>query len=119
MNQQYILDVYRNVKARELTPDPTRKDPSPLNYSRWLICENRVLRLYISEINTSHELKILSSYIMKMFALVLFDIYRSHFVTYGHAHILKVIQMTQQPSNNLRQVINFVIPDFFCNPENS
>lgn len=50
-DQQYILDVNRSVMTRECVPELAMKDPGPLNHSRFLTCANRVLRLYISEIN--------------------------------------------------------------------
>lgn len=59
-------------------------------------------------------------YIMRMYALVWFDIKRNYSVTYGLSHIFKVIQTTQQLTENLRQIIDFVIQKnaFFCHPEN-
>lgn len=72
-------------------PDSARKDRGPYNYSRWLTCANRVLRPYISEINSAYQHKILASFIMKTNAPILFDIKKNHSVKYGPTHLFKVI----------------------------
>jgi hypothetical protein len=59
-------------------PNLVVRDSGTHNHSRWLTCANRVLRLYISEIKPFYELKTLTSYIMKMYASVWFDIKRNH-----------------------------------------
>lgn len=104
-DQQYLIDIYKTVKTGECTPDLIVKNPGSLNYSRWLTCVNRVLRIYISEMNFPYELKILASYIVNTYAPEWFDINKNHSVKYGSTHIFKVIQMTQQLRDNLRQII--------------
>lgn len=71
------------------------KDSGPLKYSKWLICANRALRYYISEINTFYEFKVIARYIMRMYALVWSDVKRNYLVKFGPTHIFKVIQTTQ------------------------
>ena len=60
-DQQYLLDIYRAVKTGECAPDLAVKDPGPLSKSWWLTCANRILRLYISEVKPSDEIKLLVS----------------------------------------------------------
>jgi len=108
-DQQYLLDIYKAVKIGECTLDLAIKDPGLLNHSRWLKCANRLLRRYVSEINPSCELRILTNYIMKMYAPIWFNIKRNHLVKYGPIHLYKHIQTTRQFPDNLRQIIDSVI----------
>lgn len=89
--------------------DFAAKDPGPLNYSKWLLGPNRVLRFYIFKTNSSYEFKILARYIMKMYVLIWFNVKGNYSVMYGPTHIFKVIQTTQQMSDNLRRIIDSVI----------
>lgn len=65
------------------------KDSGLFKYSKWLTCANRVLRYYISKMNTSYEFKVMIRYIMRMHALVWFDIKRNYSVMYGQTNVLK------------------------------
>lgn len=51
--------------------------------------------------NPSNKLKILASYIMKIYALVWFNIERNNSVKYGPTCIFKVIQTTQHLLKNV------------------
>lgn len=119
-DQQYLLDIYRAVKTGECAPDLAVKDPGPLSHSRWLTCANRILRLYISEVKPSDELKMLVSYIMKIYAPVWFEIKMHPSVKFGPVHMFKVVQTTRQLPDSVRKIIDPVIQRnaFFCHPEN-
>ena len=119
-DQQYLLDIITAIQTGHCTPDLAVKDPGPLSHSRWLTCANRILRLYISQLSPTNELKILASYIVKTYAPVWFDVKRYHSVKYGPKHIFKVVKTTRHFPDNIKKVIDPVIQRnaFFCHPEN-
>ena len=49
------------MKTEDGAPDLAVKDPAPFNNSRWLTCANKILRLYISEVKPSDEIKLWST----------------------------------------------------------
>lgn len=60
------------------------------------MCANRVLRLYISEVEPSEELKMLANYIMKKYVTVWFGIKLHPPVKLGRVDFFKVVQTTRQ-----------------------
>lgn len=119
-DQQYLLDIYQAVKTGECPSDLAVKNPGPLSHSRWLTCANRTLRLYISEVTPSEELKMLVNYIMKVYAPAWFEIKRHPSVKFGPVHFFKVVHSSRQLPDNVKQIIDPVIQRnaFFCHPEN-
>lgn len=119
-DQQYLLNIYRTVKTGECAPDLAVKDPGPLSNSRWLTCANRILRLYISEVKPSDEIKLLVSYIMKIYAPVWFGIKMHPSVKFGAVHVFKLVQKTRQLPDRLCKIIDPVIQRnaYFCHPKN-
>jgi hypothetical protein len=119
-DQQYLLDIVKSVTTGLCEPDLAAKDPGPLSHSRWLTCANRVLRLYISEVSPSNELKILANYIVKTYAHAWFAIKKHHTVKDGPKHVLKVVQTTRHLPDDIKKIIDPVIErnGFICHPEN-
>lgn len=119
-DQQYLLHIIRAVISGFCDPELAVKDPGTLSNSRWLTCANRVLRLYVSQISPTSEMKTLVNYIVKTYAPVWFDIKMHYTMKDGPKHILKVIQTTRHFPDNIKEIIDPVIQrnSFFCHPEN-
>ena len=86
-----MLYIYGTVKTGECAPDLALKDPGPLSSSRWLIWANIILRLYISEVKPSDEIKLLVSYIMKICSPVWFGIKMHPLVKVGAVQGFKLV----------------------------
>ncbi|GBM06556.1 hypothetical protein AVEN_220007-1 [Araneus ventricosus] len=73
-DQQYFLDIVREIQTGKCAPDLAVRDPGPLSHSRWLTCATLVLRSFISQTSSTGELKMFVNYIMKTYAPVSFAI---------------------------------------------
>ena len=88
--------------------------------SSLLICANRILRLYISVVKPSEEIKLLASYIKKIYSPAWFGIKMRPSVKFGAVHVFKLAQKTRQLPDRVRKIIDPVIQKnpHFCHPEN-
>ena len=93
-DQQYLLNIYRTIKTGKCMPDPAVKDPGPHSNSRWLTCANRILRLYISDVKLSDEMKLLVSYIMKIYTPEWFEIKLHPSLKLETVHVFELVQKT-------------------------
>lgn len=94
--------------------------PGPISHSRWLTKANRLLRLYVSTENPSRNLKILATYIMKVYVPMHFNIKYYNSVVFGSVLFYKFIRWIQYLDTNLRGVVNNAIKDnsYYAHSEN-
>jgi hypothetical protein len=89
-------------------------------HSRWLTTANRLLRLYISTKNPSTNLKILTNYVMKVYAPSWFTIKMKPSCTQGTRHLFETVCLSRYLPEELKLVIDPVIQRnaYFGHPEN-
>ncbi|XP_050340757.1 uncharacterized protein LOC126767235 [Bactrocera neohumeralis] len=95
-------------------------NPGQIVHSRWLTKASRLLRLYVTTSSPSANLKTLSTYIMKVYVPMYFNIKFYNSVVYGSLLFFKFIQSTRYLPPTLREIANTVIQNnsYFAHPEN-
>ncbi len=119
-DQQYMLEMFEAVRTGSCSEHLSKRDPGPLSHSRWLTAANRLLRLYVSTINPSKNLKDLVMYIMKVYTPMWFQIKCEPSCKNGSIHLWNTIRKSRYLSDALKAVVNPVIQRnaFFGHPEN-
>lgn len=72
-DQQYLFEICMAVSKGECTENLAKRDPGNYSHARWLTGANRILRSYISDVNPSEGVKIISWYIINVYAPVWFE----------------------------------------------
>lgn len=80
--------------------------PGPISHSRWLTKANRLLCLYVATDNPSDNLKILATYIIKVYAPMYFNIKYNSSVVCGSALFGKFIRWTRYLEPQLRDEVD-------------
>lgn len=119
-DQKYLLEICLAVSSGICSPDLAARNPGKLSHARWLTTANRILRLYISQKNPSESLKILSTYIVKVYAPVWFHIKLKPSCVDGSRHLFKLIQLSRYLPVELKKIVDPVIQrnGYFASPEN-
>lgn len=119
-DQKYLFEICEAVSRGECSEDLAKKNPGKLSHSRWLTTANRLLRLYVSSDNPSENLKILSEYIMRVYAPVWFYVKLHPSGTHGSRHLWRLIHFSRYLPRELLKVIDPVIQrnGYFASPEN-
>ena len=91
-----------------------------MNHSRWLTVANRTLRLYVSTLDPSYELKELVVFIIKVYAPMWFAIKIKPSSKDGGRHLFQAIAKSRYLSNDLHGVVDPVIQrdEYFSHPDN-
>lgn len=94
--------------------------PGPIVHSRWLTKAGRLLRLYVATNSPSENLKILATYVMKVYVPMYFNVKYYDSVIHGSALLYKFICSTQYLPQNLREIVNNVVQNngYFAHSEN-
>lgn len=56
-DKQYLPHIVRAISIGFCNPELADENPGSISYFRWLSCDNRVLRLYVSQISPSTQMK--------------------------------------------------------------
>lgn len=88
-DQKYLLKISKAIQAGECPEDLSLSQPGCLNHARWLTCANRILRLYVSTSNPSAELKIIVTYLLKVYVPQWFSIRKKNPLWKAHDIYLK------------------------------
>lgn len=119
-DSKYLYKMANAISNGVVPADLSHIKPGPIAHSRWLTKANRLLRLYVSTENPSRNLKILATYIMKVYVPMHFNIKYYNSVVFGSVLFYKFIRWTQYLDTNLRGVVNNVIKDnsYYAHSEN-
>lgn len=108
-DQKYLYEICLAVKDGSYSTSLETRQPGKLCHSRWLTLANRVCRLYISTAHPSENLVKMTEFIVKIYAPMWFII-KSHLNFHnGPQHVFKMIELTQELTDNERKMINSVI----------
>lgn len=119
-DQNYLYQICTAISTGNCPSNLANKSPGKLSHARWLTTANRILRAYIAIKNPSPSLKILTEYILRVYAKVWFLVKTVPFCTSGALHLWKLIQYSRYLSDELKAVVDPVIQrnGFYGHPEN-
>lgn len=119
-DQQYLYEICTAISSGNISLSLSQRGPGKLNHSRWLTTANRILRLYVATENPSTNLKILTQYIMKVYAVSWFEIKSKPSCRHGSKHFFGIIQKSRFLPAEIKNIIDPVIQrnGYFSHPEN-
>lgn len=119
-DQKYLLDICNAISEGRVSESLARREPGAMCHSRWLTTANRILRLYVTQSAPSANLRILTSFIMKVYVPMVFEIKKKSSVVNGSLHIARMIQLSQFLPNQYLNIVKVSISRnaFMAHPEN-
>jgi len=108
-HQQYLWENTYAVSNEYCPQALSKREPGVLNYSRWLITANRLLRLYVCTEDPSEGLKALAHYVVNAYAPMWFEIKSKPSCKDGARHLWQTIHLLQYLPKELK---NAVVPVF-------
>lgn len=119
-DQNYLYELCNGISEGTIPSSLSQREPGRMSHARWLTTANRILRLYVATTNSSEELIILTTYIVKVYASSWFDIRSNSSCKHGSKHLFNMIRKSRYLPDNLKQVIDPVIQrsGYFGHPEN-
>lgn len=119
-DQQYLYKITCAIRDGKCDDRLANKSPGKMSHARWLTTANRVLRLYIATSDPSEELKMLTRFIVRVYAPMWFEIKTKPFCQYGAKHVWKTIHLSRDFPENFKIIIDKVIAAnaYFAHPEN-
>lgn len=119
-DQQYLLRIMRAVSDGECPPPLANQMPGPINHARWLTLACRILRLYVSTARPTTNLKTITTFVMKVYALSWFEIRREPSCTHGARHLFAIIQRIKSMPQSVQKIALPVVQNnsFFAHSEN-
>ena len=117
---KYLYEMCQAVSTGIVTEDLALKAPGKMSHSRWLTTANRVLRLYVATKEPSQNLKILTEFIIKVYAVCWFEIKCHWSCKDGARHLFSIISRSRYLPEELKKVIDPVIDrnGYFAHSEN-
>ncbi|KAK4875275.1 hypothetical protein RN001_011697 [Aquatica leii] len=67
-DQRYMYEICSGISKGIISLLLSEKDPGKMSHSRWLTTANRILRLYVSTEFPLTNLKILTKYVIRLYA---------------------------------------------------
>jgi len=119
-DQRYLYEICESVIHGICSEELGRRNPGKMAHSRWLTTANRILRLYVATVDPSPELKLLTTFVVKVYVQVWFAVKTKPSCKDGPKHLMQMIQLSRQFSDQVRHVIDPVIQRnaYFAHPEN-
>src|SRR6218665_3315060 len=107
-------------QSGQCSTDLGNRKPGPMYHSRWLTTANRILRLYISKENPDKHLLTLVNYVVKVYALLWFEIKSKPSCTDGSRHLFRMIIILDTCLRNRRELLIQLIQrnSYFAHPDN-
>ena len=66
-DQRYLRDIALAISSGICPSGLAKRDPGPLNMSRWLTRANRILRLYVSATEPSDNLRTIAEFVLRVY----------------------------------------------------
>jgi hypothetical protein len=119
-DQRYLYEITTAVVEGRCPEGLSQRDPGKISHSRWLTTANRILRLYMSTEEPSQALKELTTFVVKVYAPVWFNIRNKPYFTCGSWHTWNMIRLSRYMSVELKTIIDPVIQRnaYYAHPEN-
>lgn len=119
-DQQYLYKICNAISKGKVSLSLSHRDPGKMAHARWITTANRILRLYVATETPSESLLILSQYVIKVYALLWFEIRSQPSCKNGSKHFFGMIKMSRFLPDNLQKIIDPVLQrnGYFGHPEN-
>ncbi|XP_061717533.1 uncharacterized protein LOC133525257 [Cydia pomonella] len=119
-DQLYLLEMCQAISKGECDERLAKRRPGKICHSRWLTTANSILRLYIATENPAKNLKILTEFVIKVYAPMWFRIKTHPSCIHGAKHLFDTIQLSRYLPDKLKKVIDPVIQrnGYFGHTEN-
>lgn len=119
-DQSYLYEMVQSISDGRCSEALLKREPGPMAHSRWLTTANRILRLYVATHQPHPNLITLTTFVMKVYAPMWFEIKRFPSCFFGARHLHKTIRISRYLPHNLKAVIDPVIQrnGYFGHPEN-
>lgn len=119
-DQKYLYNISLSISSGNVSEDLANTQPGKMAHSRWITTANRVLRLYVATSNPPENLKCLTEFILKVYAVTWFSIKVRPEVKYGPEHLLNLIKRSRYMPCHLRTIVDKIIQvnGYFAHPEN-
>ncbi|KAK4881136.1 hypothetical protein RN001_004455 [Aquatica leii] len=78
-DQRYLYEICSGISKGIILLSLSKKDPGKMSHARWLTMANRILRLYVSTEFPSTNLKVLTKYVIRVYAFAWFNIKTKYF----------------------------------------
>src|SRR6218665_2513662 len=108
-DQQYLSEMCQAISAGTCSPDLVARSPEPFVHSKWLTTAHCILRLYVCSDDPSDYLKILVTFIMKVFGPVWFHVKIQYSCAEGSKHLWRMIKFSRYLLPDLRAIVDKVI----------
>jgi hypothetical protein len=117
---QYLYEMAHAISNRAVSQALADRKPGPMAHSRWLTTACRILRLYVTMCDPPSSLRILATYVMKVYVPMYFNIKCFSSVIYGSPLLGKFICWTQYLEPRVRNVVHNTITtnSYFAHSEN-
>lgn len=119
-DQKYLYGMVQSINNGVCDQNLATIKPGKLNKARWLTTASRILRLYMTKSKPSKKLKLLVTFIVKIYAPFWFLVKSRPKAIHGSRHIFQYIQWTRVLPENARKIVQKSVQynGFFCHPEN-
>lgn len=115
-----LLKLANAISTRSVSIDLANIKLGPIHHARWLTKAARILRTYITTDKPSKNLRILATYVMKVYIPMYFNVKYYNSMAYGSVLFFKFIQWTNYLPPNLLSVVHSVMSAncYFASSEN-
>ncbi|CAH1102022.1 unnamed protein product [Psylliodes chrysocephalus] len=119
-DQQYLYKICISIQNETIASNLAKRNPEKMSHAPWLTTANRILRLYIATKNPSPTQVILTEFILKVYAPVLFAIKTKPYICDGARHLSNAINASRGFPDNVKHITNKVFAEnaFFAHPKN-
>lgn len=114
-DQKYLLEIYNSIVSGKCSAELASRFHGNISHACWLTTANRILRLYISCKKPSANLKIIVTFIVKVYVPCWFDIKKNPFIKDATRHLWLMIKRSRYLLSKLRMIVDDVIQrDAYC-----
>lgn len=119
-DQKYLYEITVAISSNNLSADLANRNPEKITHSRWLTIANRILRLYVSSVKPSKNLRTLTQFVVKVYAPVWFEIKSKPTCRHGTLHLWSLIYKSRIFDSAIKNIIDPVIQrnGYFAHQEN-
>lgn len=120
VDQRYLYELVHAIQTGKVSDKLKNQKPGPLNHSRFLTLASRILRLYVSYSQPSKNLRILASFVVKVYAPFWFTIKSQSNFADGARHLFLFTQLISYLPTDLKEVVVKVVDNnsYFLHKEN-
>lgn len=108
-DQKYLYEITVAISSNNLSADLANRNSGKITHSRWLTIANRILRLYVSSVKPSKNLRTLTQFVVKVYAPVWFEIKSKPTCRHGTLHLWSMIYKSRIFDSAIKNIIDPVI----------